>query len=431
MIKLTEEQLTSLNELISFSFNTNEKVFILNGFSGTGKTTLLQYFIPELLKRSRALGKLSKTSKGLPNIYFTASTNKAADVLEEKLKSVRQLIDIEVKTVHSLFNLKVFNDYKNGGTKLKTTNATHELPSHAILIVDEASQISTDLDKLIRKLGEKSKIIYVGDPAQLAPVGEQIAPVFTQNFPTTYLKEIQRNAGPIAKLGEQFRKSVESLQPIQLPKPCPQIEYLTGSQFQDKVSSYFKKGIGVNDCRIITWTNNKSIAYNSHIRKLHYQEDQYQVGEILVVNSPVFNNKKDIIHTTDSYVTISDCWEYSIKVPNSRQLLQGTQYSTYAGTTFFVPDNLKLFQEILTKFKKQKDWASFYGLQEQVADVRPIHSMTAHKSQGSTFETVFIDLNDMGSCWIPSDFYRLMYVAITRASKKVYFYGNLPKNYSI
>ena len=70
-----------------------------------------------------------------------------------------------------------------------------------------------------------------------------------------------------------------------------------------------------------------------------------------------------------------------------------------------------------------------YQLQETIGDLRPLFSSTIHKSQGSTFEKVFVNLNDIGACPDWETVARLLYVAITRASQEVYLYGDLPPKY--
>ena len=74
--------------------------------------------------------------------------------------------------------------------------------------------------------------------------------------------------------------------------------------------------------------------------------------------------------------------------------------------------------------QRKKAWAQFFDMKNTYADIRPTYSVTVHKSQGSTFEVAFIDLDDISKNSNALEVARLLYVAMTRASKTVYITGN-------
>jgi len=86
-------------------------------------------------------------------------------------------------------------------------------------------------------------------------------------------------------------------------------------------------------------------------------------------------------------------------------------------------------KEKLKVLSKQKDWHNYYTVKEFFADLRPPHASTVHKSQGSTYKKVFIDLVDIGANHVSEEVARMLYVAITRASEEVILYGDLPYKY--
>ena len=80
-------------------------------------------------------------------------------------------------------------------------------------------------------------------------------------------------------------------------------------------------------------------------------------------------------------------------------------------------------------FAKQKDWIHYFYVKDTFLDLRPKDASTVHKAQGSTYETVYIDLGDLSTCRIPDMAARLLYVAFTRASNRIVLYGKLKEKF--
>ena len=75
------------------------------------------------------------------------------------------------------------------------------------------------------------------------------------------------------------------------------------------------------------------------------------------------------------------------------------------------------------------NWKKFFEVKETWLDLRAVYASSIHKSQGSTYDTVFLNLADIGKNWNATDVARLLYVGITRAAKQVVCYGYLPDRY--
>ena len=92
---------------------------------------------------------------------------------------------------------------------------------------------------------------------------------------------------------------------------------------------------------------------------------------------------------------------------------------------------MKLLLKNIAKEAKvnPKKWPLYFQYKDEWLDLRPAYASTVHKAQGSTYTTVFMDLSDIGKCNIASDVARMLYVSISRASKQVYLYGDLPSKY--
>ena len=108
------------------------------------------------------------------------------------------------------------------------------------------------------------------------------------------------------------------------------------------------------------------------------------------------------------------------------QVISQTTHASYKVN--LTQDPIK-YRKLLQKLKRQKRHAMYAALNDFILDIRAFEAMTIHKSQGSTFETVYINLSDLGKCRNPYVVSRLLYVAVSRASNRVVFTGSLPKEY--
>jgi superfamily I DNA/RNA helicase len=95
----------------------------------------------------------------------------------------------------------------------------------------------------------------------------------------------------------------------------------------------------------------------------------------------------------------------------------------------FLPKKQYEVNIAMKRYAKEKNWHEYFELKNKVGDLRAIHACTVHKSQGSTYDNVFIDLDSIGRNNKANEVARLLYVAITRASNMVYLYGSLPSRY--
>ena len=88
--------------------------------------------------------------------------------------------------------------------------------------------------------------------------------------------------------------------------------------------------------------------------------------------------------------------------------------------------------DVLKRLKETaaiKDWTPHYEIKQSIPLLRPVHGSTIHKAQGSTYETVFVDLPDVGACNIASDVARMMTVAVSRPTTRLILRGKLPEKY--
>jgi hypothetical protein len=334
-----------------------------------------------------------------------------------------------VTTIHSLLGLKVSPDYRTGKITLEQTHRTRKL-GNSLIFVDEASMISNELIDWIRQLSEegKTKVVYIGDQYQLPPVKSgKSSPIFSSKVPVKVeLKEIQRQVAhsPIIQLSQEYRDIVDSgVPPQEWPdhsKYEPAIRNVTGPEFEKLVDQTFSNPlIHPDTARVLCWTNNRAIAYNKHIRRLYTKEAHFVPDESVMTNRPIFR-KKRIVHITDSNVRIR-----SIE-PTTVDGLEGFHVVLNGGARGFLPRDWKQASNRAKHYKKVGDYAKQFEIEKDWLDLRSAHALTCHKSQGSTYDTVFIDVADIGENTKWYDVCRLMYVSISRASERVYLYGSLP-----
>lgn len=410
---LNKGQQAALDSAIQFLGSATERRMVIKGRAGTGKSTLTQELVPAIEKYAQVIQMILKQDQSLP-LYLCATTNKAAKVLGD-------ITNRDTTTIHSLLGLMVRNDYQTGETKL-TRKANGEVIKNSVILIDEAFWICPQLEKYLDLCTQNCKIIYIGDPYQCAPVRQTHSPVQDYNCRTEELTQVMRNGGAIQLLGEHWRDTVinQTFSPFTLQDP--NIIWANGSDFQDLIDQeYADQTAPETKNKILAWTNNRVIQYCHHVRTLRGLPDTYVEGEYVQINNSLV--KQGI--TTDSIVRLKSfggaTTAYGIKGRNAEIFNRNIQ--------LFIPDSPEQYTQILKDHAAKKNWKAYYEIQECIPDLRSVHSCTVHKGQGSSYDTVFIDLPDIGKCNIASDVARMMHVAVTRARTKVIFRGSLPAKY--
>lgn len=428
---LNSDQTEAAKEILQFLFSKNKEL-IISGSAGTGKTFLMQYIIKDLLDSYKTMCKTMSIEYTDYTIYLTATTNKASKVLGEN-------IDKDTCTIYSLLNLTVRNNYSNGKQiliKNNNNNANKKPFMNSLIFIDECSMIDSNLykhiyDDLLAK-DNNNKIIYIGDVNQLPPVDEAISPVFSKDIPTVYLTEQMRNnAIPnLMKLSEQFKQTVQNgiFNPIKADSK--NIIHLSGKDFSKKIEEYFIKN--TTDSKILAYTNDYVNKYNTYIRNsLHYPKNFIE-NEIVIVNTPY------LLTTTNGKLSLYAELEMRIVEVLPKTKLEYGSYSlecfTYLSdqtgkTQLHSPVNIDEYYSLLKTISKKKDWDSYFYFKDNIIDIRPSYASTVHKSQGSTYDNVFIDLNDIGKHWKNNEVARMLYVAFTRAKYNIFLRGTLPLKY--
>lgn len=409
--QLTPCQEEARQEVLEF-LSSDEHCMILQGHAGTGKTSLVKHLITFLHERVDALRVLGVDEKPY-NVLLTATTHKAVNALSVQT-------GLTVSTIHSLLGLVVKKDWETGKTSLvhNPSRGIH-IPSRAILVIDEASYIDKNLLSLILSLAKDAKIIFMGDRNQLTPVGLTSTPVFDMNVRTAVLSQIVRQAdnNPIKDVCSGLREYIET------GKGFPQINpdnefifHLDNDQFNQAIHEEFSRDDWTaSDSRILCWRNSTVKDYNYHIHEVRTNSPVPRIGDILENNS-FAQLSPDIVLKTDQEIVVSGI------TPTVSHGETGYLLST--PHIVFVPSNTTPKAKA-EAYYQAGDPRNAHDIETTWADLRPMYASTINKAQGSTYDKVFINLDDLSKCFDTKHLARLLYVGISRARKQVIFTGDI------
>lgn len=428
---LTKDQQKGADAFFKFLFSP-AKTFILSGGAGVGKTYLMSHLKNNMHKRYNEACALLGEPVKYTDVLFTATTNKAAEVLENTINE-------PVMTIHTCLHLTVEENFKTGKTSIKRTNKWAPI-NNAIIFIDEASMIDSTLYAEILRTCLKCKIIFVGDHAQMAPVKEHISPIYSgvddKNF--IFLSEPIRNAGSPAlmNLCTQLRATVETeiFNPI---KEIPgHIEYLDNQQMQNQINTTFFSENA--NARILCYTNKRVQSYNEHIRQLRGKSAILEPKDLMVVAQSYVD--RGITLSVEREVLIQSVepqtftCRFSIQEPHEPDLeyyyARVKEFNSGHSLKVKILKNPLYLDSLLKRMARKKLWQEYYTAKGTFVDLRGKEACTIYKSQGSTYHTVFMDIGNIGTSYNAKQVARMLFVGASRATTKLYLFGKLPGKYN-
>jgi len=408
---LTPDQQAALDAFYLFLVDPIETVFVLSGFSGCGKSTLVN----TLLQRLEAFYKTARLID--PNVKeltpeLTATTNKAAENLQ-------QITGYPVRTIHSVLGLRVQTDYRTNVTTLIPRQM--DFLSNAVLFIDESSFVDKELLGYVFTRTRNCKVVFIGDPAQLIPVKATNSPVFEAGFSGAALTQVVRQAegNPIVELGTKFRHMVNTGE-FQAFKPDGHhVVRLDREAFNKAIELEFTRpDWRYSDSKILAWTNKCAIGFNEYVRSLAKGDPHFQEGDYAICNSYLQAGKQSI--KTDQLVLITEIGDEFL-----RHGVLGNMIVMDHTITAFQPKSLAAKNDRVKEARKDGDIQIVSELEARWVDLRGAYACTINKAQGSTFGSVFIDLDDIKRCTSGDQIARMLYVGATRARNHVYLTGDL------
>ena len=448
----TLKQNILLQQLSEFILKkSSNSVFVLKGYAGTGKTTIVSAIVTNLWK-----AKMSAV--------LMAPTGRAAKVISNYSGK-------EAFTIHK----KIYfpKSEKGGGVKFVLQPNRHK---NTIFIVDEASMIPDTpsdsklfdngslLDDLLQYVysGHQCKLLLIGDTAQLPPIMLDLSPALDENtLSLNYNKEVDKmeldevvrqeeGSGILANatvLREALSHVITDTFKFNLFGFKDVVRLIDGHEIMDAINDSYSL-FGNEETTIIVRSNKRANLYNQQVRsRILFNDNELTVGDYLMV---VKNNYFWIKPTTEAgFIANGDIIEvleifkmeelygfsfaevkirmvdYPKMQPFETVLLLDTIHSETPSLSY--EDSNKLYQEVMEdfenetskykKFLKVKNNKHFNALQ-----VKFSYAITCHKSQGGQWNTVFVEQPYLPN-GIDRDYLRWLYTAITRAKEKLYLIG--------
>lgn len=427
------------------------EIFVLKGYAGTGKTTVISTIVNNLVEVKK-------------KYVLLAPTGRAAKVIANYSGKTAQ-------TIHK----KIYFPKKGKAGGVSFTMQTNK-HTNTIFIIDESSMISdvdsdskmyangSLLDDLISYVysGQNCKMILLGDTAQLPPVQLDISPALnTDTLSLNYNKEVisiefdevmrqEENSGILynaTELRELLKDSFITDFQFKLKGFKDIIRLVDGYEIQDAINQSYSN-YSIEDTCFIVRSNKRANQYNQQIRaKILGKESELSAGDLLMV---VKNNYFWLKETDEAgFIANGDIIEIleirSIKelygfrfaevkirmvdYPNQRPfdtiLLLDTITSESPSLTY--EESNRLYQEVMKDYENET--ASYRKLLKiksneyfNALQVKFSYAITCHKSQGGQWNTVFIEQPYLPN-GIDRDYIRWLYTAITRAKDKLYLIG--------
>lgn len=407
MNSYTRSQQQALSAVLSFFADPDQGQFILTGSPGTGKTFLVKEIIRQW-----------------PGKYaLCATTNKAARILTESCTD----LGVEAVTVHSLLGLSLsFN--KSTMTRTLCRRKQNSLISDHLIIIDESSMITWEIYQELLASTLNCKILFVGDKNQLPPVKGKFSVFNMKNIPQAELVEPVRfgENKELAELSCELRKWVQDRNYVPAIKHIPgKVELLTD---RDDIAALIKDSFSGEDNlkhRVATYTNRQAIRYNNYIRtRVRGRNEDLVPGDMLISAQSGRN-----LHSEDEVklLSISEKKEFpGLKEPFFFRNVEVMNVFTGSVVRGMLPDDADFYRrKVLKSLRACGDTGLIKLLDNRVLDLRPADACTVHKLQGSTVDTVYVDLRDIGTCTNKDVMVRLVYVAATRARERVVFIGKI------
>lgn len=427
----------------------DKPVFVLKGYAGTGKTSLVSALVkvlPRMDMRSLLLAPTGRAAKVMSNYSSRGAY-----------------------TIHKIIYKPKGDPGTMGGGFILQKNYYKD----TVFIIDESSMLADDggmsgnlLWDLIQFVfsGKDNRLLFIGDTAQLPPVGSEYSPALDAGY---LLRHYRLEAEQI-ELTEVMRQKLESgilfnatglRDQLLLQDPKVQIQTgvfrdifkMTSEKLEDGLRYAYDK-FGTENTTIVTRSNKAAVQYNLYIRRvIHFYEDEINSGDLLMI---VKNNYSYMAESEKvNFLANGDMAEV-MKIRNFEEMY-GLRFATlelrlldYPEEPFFeakvILDTLYSPSPSLTREQYRSlydqvsgDYADVANKTERMEFIRKdpylnalqvkfAYALTCHKAQGGQWKAVFVDQGFLSEEQVDRDFVRWLYTAVTRATEELFLVNFSP-----
>lgn len=430
----------------------DRKVFLLCGYAGTGKTTLVSALVRTMEQLKRRTVLLAPTGRAAK--VFSLYSGKNAYTIHKWIYRQKTILDA------SQFNLK----------ENRSVNT--------LFIVDEASMISNDgmsnfgsgslLDDLIEFVysGNGCYLLLLGDTAQLPPVGAALSPALSPDYLRSMFLDVSQmemtqvmrqvdDSGILynaTRLREIICGGEEGVVPKIKLTPFPDVCRVQGDELIEAIEGCYGNA-GIDETIVLCRSNKRANVYNEGIRRrILYREEVLNRGDMLMV---VKNNyywrevlgreDKNLLEKLD-FIANGDVAEI-VRVGGVEEMygfryadvtLSFLDYEDCELDVKIMLDTLSSESPSLTRAESEKLFAALWEDYPEIRSkrkrmeairnnpyynalqVKYAYAVTCHKAQGGQWKHVFVDQGYVTPDMMTADYYRWLYTAFTRASEKLY-----------
>ena len=448
----TKEQEKSLEEISAFLLSADDRrLFLLCGYAGTGKTSLVAALVKTMEQLERRTVLLAPTGRAAK--VFSSYSGKPAYTIHKWIYRQKSIL--------------------NGSSFTLMENRAQ----NTLFIVDEASMIANEgatnfgsgalLDDLVEFVysGRGCSLLLLGDTAQLPPVGEELSPALS----ATYLRSMFLNVSGV-ELTQVMRQldgsgilqnatmlrhiiadgALGALPQIKL-KGFADICRVQGEELIEAIEGSYSS-VGIDETIVLCRSNKRANIYNEGIRRrILYREEELNRGDILMIvknnyywREELGKQDKTILEKID-FIANGDTAE--IVYVGSTEEMYGFRF---ADVTLSFPDydcefDVKILLDTLmsespslTKSENERlfeavweDYAEISAKRKRMEKLREDpyynamqvkygYAVTCHKAQGGQWRTVFLDQGYTPPEGVNNDYFRWLYTAFTRATERLY-----------
>lgn len=444
----TIEQEKALISFIDFLCSSGrDELFLLKGYAGTGKTSLVSALVKTLRQLGRKCVLLAPTGRAAK--VFSLAAGQPAYTIHRKIYRQRT------------FSEQVDNFVMN-----------NNLYQNTLFIVDEASMIANEglsggmfgngrlLDDLIRYIyaGQGCRLMLTGDTAQLPPVGEEESPALSSSVLSGYGLQVteetltqvvrQKETSGILYNATALRRLITAERYDELPRLCikglTDVKVVPGSELIEAITACYDKA-GMDETMIVCRSNKRATLYNKGIRNIIlYREEELSSGDMLMV-------AKNNYFWSESCKELDFIANGDIAVVRRVRRTQEMYGFRFADVLLYFPDygELELEVKILLDtlhsdapaLTREQTEHLFHQVYEDYTDlptkrdrmnkikqdvwynalqVKYAYAVTCHKAQGGQWQHVFLDQGYVTEEMLSPDYFRWLYTAITRARNTLY-----------